>query len=130
MTSTASPARDHALLLDAVETYFQALHTTDVSLLDRVFHPAATLFDVDEGRVTIDPYRDWRHDVKARPDPASAGHPRDDEVIAVQWLSDACATVAVRIRIFSDVFVDHLCLVRDADRFRVVAKVWHLERSI
>ncbi|WP_380163454.1 hypothetical protein [Jannaschia sp. R86511] len=41
----------------------------------------------------------------------------------MQWLSDACATVAVRIRIFSEVFVDHFCFVREGDCFRVVAKV-------
>ena len=78
----------------------------------------------------MDPYPDWRRDVDARPDPASAGRQREDEVVAVQWLSQACATVAVRIRIFDEVFVDHLCFVRDEGRFRVVAKVWHLEQDL
>ena len=129
MTTSDAPAeRDH-LLLSAVDDYVRALHTTDVELLDQVFHPAASLFDVDEGRVTVDPYADWRRDVDARPDPASAGLPRDDEVVAVQWLSADAATVAVRITIFEKVFVDHLTFVRDGSRFRVVAKVWHLEAT-
>ena len=85
--------------------------------------------DVEQGNITVGPYEDWRGDVAARPDPASVGQPSDAEVMAVQWLSDACATVAVRIRLFADVFVDHLCFVREGDRFRVVAKVWHLDRS-
>ncbi len=130
MTTNPAPAatrtRDE-LLLAAVEDYFSALHCTDVELLDQVFHPAASLFDVDEGRVTVDPYPAWRMDVDARPDPASVGLERSDAVMGVQWLSADAATVAVRITIFQQTFVDHLCFVRDHERFRVVAKIWHLE---
>lgn len=130
MTTKPAPAttrtRDE-LLLAAVEDYFSALHRTDVELLDQVFHPAASLFDVDEGRVTVDPYPAWRMDVDARADPASVGLERSDAVMGVQWLSDHAATVAVRITIFQQTFVDHLCFVRDQERFRVVAKIWHLE---
>lgn len=132
MTTPPATAATHAndqLLLAAVQDYFSALHRTDVEVLDRVFHPAASLFDVDEGRVTVDPYPAWRRGVEARPDPASAGLARSDEVTAVQWLSADAATVAVRITIFNATFVDHLCFVRDREGFRVVAKIWHLERT-
>lgn len=118
----------HQLLLASVDDYCQGLHRTDVELLDRVFHPAASLFDVEQGHVTVDPYPAWRRDVEARPDPASAGLARSDQVMAIQWLSVVAATVAVRITIFDETFVDHLCFVRDNDSFRVVAKMWHLER--
>lgn len=118
---------DDELLLAAVDDYCRALHATDVALLDQVFHPAASLFDVDDGAVRVDPYWHWRQDVDARPDPASAGHDRIDDVLEVVWLSDDAATVVLRIQIFAQVFVDHLQLVRDGDRFRVVAKTWHLE---
>ena len=30
----------------------------------------------------------------------------------------------------TEVFGDHLQLVRDGERFRVVAKTWHLERVV
>lgn len=126
--AAASSTRDE-LLMAAVDDYFSALHLTDVELLDQVFHPAAALFDVDQGQVTVDPYPAWRRDVEARPDPASIGVARSDEVTAVQWLSADAATVAVRITIFHETFVDHLCFVRDGERFRVVSKIWHLERA-
>lgn len=115
-------------LLDVVEDYCRALHTTDVDLLDEVFHPSASLFDADSGSLTVDPYASWRRDVDTRPDPASAGLDREDEVVGVTWLSPGSATVVLRIRIFDQVFVDHLSLVLDGERFRVVAKLWTLER--
>ncbi|GAB2757520.1 hypothetical protein GCM10027020_07280 [Nocardioides salsibiostraticola] len=131
MTSEPSTAtRNEDLLRAAVHAYLDALHRTDVQLLDEVFHPAASLFDVDQGTVTVDPYSDWRDDVDARPDPASAGLERDDEILYVMWLSDHAATVAVRVRIFASEFLDHLSLVRDDDRFRIVAKVWHLTSTV
>ena len=120
---------DEQRLLAAVDDYCRALHMTDVELLDEVFHPAASLFDVDDGQVRADPYWHWRQDVDARSDPASAGHERIDEVLQVTWLSEDAATVALRIQIFDQVFVDHLQLVRDGERFRVVAKTWLLNGS-
>lgn len=119
---------DEQLLQQAVDEYFRGLHETDVDLLDQVFHPAASLFDVDDGHVRVDPYWAWRQDVDARPDPASAGLDRDEEVLDVVWLSEDAATVSLRVRIFDQVFVDHLQLVREGERFRIVAKTWHLER--
>lgn len=121
---------DDTLLLDAVDTYFRALHACDTDLLDAVFHPAASLFDVDTGRVHVDPLESWRQDVATRPSPAAAGRPREEEVVQVMWLSADCASVHVRLSVLDEVFVDHLSFVRDNDRFRIVAKTWHLERTL
>ncbi|HXH81237.1 nuclear transport factor 2 family protein [Nocardioides sp.] len=118
------------LLLAAVDKYFRALHACDTDLLDEVFHPAASLFDVDGGEVCVDPLASWRQDVATRPSPASAGQAREEEVVSVLWLSPDCATVHVRLRVLDEVFVDHLSFVRDRDSFRIVAKTWHLERTL
>jgi hypothetical protein len=120
---------DEALLRSAIDTYFSALHTCDTELLDSVFHPDSSLFDVDEGPLRVDPYPDWRHDVATRASPASVGQERKDEIVTITWLSSESATVHVRLRVLDEVFVDHLCLMRDGAGFRVVAKMWHLEHS-
>jgi len=117
-------------LLAAVDTYFRALYACDVKLLDSVFHPASTLFDVDEGVVTVDPYPAWREVVANRQSPASVGQQRSDEVVNIDWLSDAAASVHVRLRVLDSIFVDHLSFVRGPDGWQIVAKVWHLERTL
>jgi hypothetical protein len=121
---------DETTLLDAVDVYFRALHACDVSLLDRVFHPASTLFDVDEGIVTVDPFPAWREVVANRPSPASVGQARDEQVLSVDWLSDDAASVRVRLRVLDQVFVEHLSFVRGPDGWQIVAKVWHLESTV
>ncbi|MDR9762912.1 nuclear transport factor 2 family protein [Rhizobium redzepovicii] len=114
-------------LLDAIQTYFDALYTCDLSLFDKVFHPACSLFDVDEGAILVDPIADYRQVIATRESPASRSQEREDEVILIDWLSPAAATVKVRLRIHANVFVDHLCFVRGVDGWLIVAKVWHLE---
>ncbi|TBN58596.1 DUF3225 domain-containing protein [Glaciihabitans arcticus] len=117
-------------LLEAVDVYFRALHACDTALLDGVFHPASTLFDVDEGVITVDPYPAWREVVANRVSPASVGQERDDEVLLVDWLSDDAAVVRVRLRVLDSIFVDQLSFVRGPEGWRIVAKVWHLETSL
>jgi len=117
-------------LLQAVDTYFRALYACDVDLLDSVFHPASTLFDVDEETVTVDPYPAWREVVANRQSPASIGQSREEEVVNIDWLSDDAASVHVRLRVLDSIFVDHLSFVRGPDGWQIVAKVWHLESTV
>jgi hypothetical protein len=117
-------------LLAAVDVYFRALYACDVALLDSVFHPASSLFDVDEGAVVVDPYPAWRAVVGARTSPASINQQRDEEIVSVTWLSEKAASVHVRLRVLDSVFVDHLSFVYGSDGWQIVAKVWHLESTL
>jgi hypothetical protein len=114
-------------LLNAIQTYFDALYACDLSLFDQIFHPACSLFDADEGAITVDPIADYRQVIAKRVSPASCSQDREDEIILIDWLSPAAATVKVRLRIHANVFVDHICFVRGIEGWRIVAKVWHLE---
>ena len=117
-------------LLEAVDIYFRALYACDVALLDSVFHPASTLFDVDEGVVTVDPYPAWREVVANRKSPASIDQVRDEQIVGISWLSEKAASVHLRLRVLDSIFVDHLSFVDGADGWQIVAKVWHLEKSL
>ena len=117
----------NADLLDAIQTYFDALYACDLSLFDRIFHPACSLFDADEGTITVDPIDGYRRVIAKRESPASRSQQREDETILIDWLSPVTATVKVRLRIHANVFVDHLCFVKGTEGWRIVAKVWHLE---
>ena len=114
----------------AVDVYFRALYACDVELLDSVFHPASSLFDVDEGEIVVDPFPVWREVVANRPSPRSVGQERQEEIVSITWLSDKAATVHVRLRVLKAIFVDHLSFVDGPDGWRIVAKVWHQESTI
>lgn len=122
------PRRDD--LLAAVDAYFRGLYYCDVLLLDTLFHPASSLFDVDEGTVTVDPYPAWREVVANRASPASVDQERHEEVVNVDWLSEKAAVVHVRLRVLDAIFVDQLSFVDGPDGWQIVAKVWHLESTV
>ncbi len=116
-------------LLDAIGVYLDAIYYCDVKKLDEVFHEASSLFDADEGHILADPIASFRADVGSRPSPAQRNQLRCDEIILIDWLSDISATVKLRLQAHENVFVDHLCFVKGAEGWKIVAKIWHLEST-
>jgi len=117
-------------LREAIALYFEALYMCNVDLLDRVFHPASSLFDADAGAIFIDPITHYRQTIANRVSPASLGQVRQDEILFIDHLSDNAAMAKVRLRIHQNIFVDHLCYARSGECWQIVAKLWHLERTI
>jgi len=117
-------------LHSAVQTYFEAIHTCDVAKLDAVFHSQASLFDADNGAIFVEPIDSFRADVATRRSPRSAGQALEAETLMIDFLSHLSATVKIRIRAHQNVFVDHLAFVKDGAGWKIVSKVWHLEKIL
>ncbi|SOH93906.1 Putative lumazine-binding [Monaibacterium marinum] len=117
-------------LLNAIETYFDAIHNCDIQKLNAVFHPQSSLFDADNGTVFVEPIESFSRDVAGRASPASAGQTREAEILMIDFLSPISATVKIRIRAHQSIFVDHLGFVNGADGWQIVSKIWHLENTI
>ncbi len=114
-------------LLDAVQTYFDALYHCDTKLLNSVFHEASSLFDGDEGKIFAEPIISFSDDVGGRTSPASKGQTREDEILMIDFLSPISAVVKIRLRAHKNIFVDHLSFVKGERGWKIVAKIWHLE---
>ncbi len=117
-------------LLAAVQLYFDALYFCDTKMLNAIFHETSSLFDADNGKLFVEPIKSFSDDVGQRTSPASKGQTREDEILMVDWLSPISATVKIRLRAHKDVFVDHLGFVKGEDGWKIVSKVWHLERVV
>jgi putative lumazine-binding protein len=114
-------------LLDAVGVYFDMIYYCDVEKLDEIFHDASSLFDADDGKILADPIASFRADVASRPSPAGRNQTRNDEIVAIDWLSDFSAVVKLRLQAHENVFVDHLGFVKGPEGWKIVSKIWHLE---
>ena len=117
-------------LLDAVQLYFDSLYHCDTNMLSEVFHPSSSLFDADQGKLFVEPIESFERDVGTRTSPASTGQEREDEILSIDFLSPVSATVKIRLRAHQNVFVDHLGFVLTEDGWRIVSKIWHLEKEI
>lgn len=114
-------------LLNAVQIYFDALYQCDIEKLNAIFHEKSNLFDVDNGKIFVEPIESFSRDVGSRTSPESKGQTREDEVLLIDWLSPTSAVVKVRLRAHENVFVDHLSFVDGEDGWKIVSKTWHLE---
>ncbi len=117
-------------LLKAVQTYFDALYYCDIKQLNAVFHDTSSLFDADQGKLFVEPIASFSDDVAGRTSPASKGQDREDEILLIDWLSPISATVKIRLRAHQNVFVDHLGFVKGETGWKIVSKIWHLERVV
>ena len=117
-------------LVNAVQTYFDALFYCDTELLNKVFHKDSSLFDVEEQKVFVEPIDSFSEDVGRRVSPASKGQKPEAEILMIDWLSPTCATVKIRIRAHKNVFVDHLGFVKGEEGWQIVSKIWHLEKEL
>ena len=117
-------------LLAAVQVYFDALYECDTEKLNAVFHPASSLFDGDEDKIFVESIESFSADVGGRVSPASKGQAREDEILMVDWLSPLSAVVKIRLRAHQNVFVDHLGFVKGPEGWKIVSKIWHLERLV
>lgn len=105
--------------------YFDALHTQDLTVFDRVFHPACVLYAEQDGVLTVRPLPEYRRMVAGRAAPAALGQPRREEVLAMDVLSPTMAMVKVRLRLFDNIMEDHLNLMKHDGRWMVYAKHFH-----
>lgn len=117
-------------LLAAVQVYFDALYYCDTEKLNAIFHETSSLFDADNGKLLVEPIKSFSLDVGQRTSPASKGQVREDEILMIDWLSPISATIKIRLRAHKDVFVDHLGFVKGEDGWKIVSKIWHLERVV
>jgi hypothetical protein len=112
-------------LVEAVDLYFRALHECNLEKFDRAFHPSCSLFDTDDGKLTVVPIADYRRVTAERVSPMSKGQRRDDALISADFLSTDIAVTKVRLRIQDKVFIDHLNWAYVDGAFMIVAKLWH-----
>ncbi len=117
-------------LIAAVNVYFEAIHECDVEKLNAVFHETSSLFDADEGKIFVEPIDSFSKDVAGRTSPASVGQALEAEILMVDYLSPISATVKIRIRAHKNVFLDHLGFVKTENGWKIVSKIWHLERTL
>ena len=117
-------------LMEAVQTYFDSLYFCDTEKLNSVFHESSSLFDGDNGNVFVETIASFSDDVGGRESPASKGQAREDEILLIDWLSPISAVVKIRLRAHQNVFVDHLAFVKSAQGWKIVSKIWHLEKVV
>ncbi|MEO9383129.1 nuclear transport factor 2 family protein [Chromobacterium phragmitis] len=110
-----------------LKQYFDVLQNQDLALFDRIFHPDCMLYSQQDGITTRRSFSEYRLMVAGRQSPQAAGHPRAEQVVMVDRLSDTMALAKVRLRLFDNIMVDYLNLMKVEGEWRIFAKLFYRE---
>ena len=119
-------------LFEVLQLYLDGLYYCDKEKLQKAFHEDASLFDGEKGDIFAEPCALFIDDIgKLEPtSPFNLGQQPDSEVLLVDWLSKVSAVVKLRIRARKNVYLDHLNVVKSAEGWKIVSKVWCLEKVV
>ncbi|WP_455823688.1 nuclear transport factor 2 family protein [Pseudomonas graminis] len=105
--------------------YFNVLQSQDLNKFDQVFHRGCVLYSAQNSAVVVRPFDEYRTMVQGRQSPQAGGFPQLDEVLMIDVMSDEMAIVKVRLRLFNNVMVDYLNLMKVDGRWMIFAKLFH-----
>lgn len=103
-------------------SYFDVLQSQDLALFDQVFHPGCVLYSQQDNVTVVRPLPEYRKMVEGRQSPKSGGFPRHDEVLMIDVLAPEMALAKVRLRLFDNIMIDYLNLIRVDGRWQIVSK--------
>ncbi|RMP62765.1 hypothetical protein ALQ18_03290 [Pseudomonas marginalis pv. marginalis] len=108
-----------------LKDYFNVLQTQNLSTFDKVFHRGCVLYSAQNAQVVVRPFAEYRSMVQGRKSPQEGGFPQLDEVLMIDVMSAEMAIVKVRLRLFNNVMVDYLNLMKVEGRWMIFAKLFH-----
>ena len=116
-----------AAVATALDVYFDGLYQSDTERLQQVFHPQAVYASASDGALLYRTMAEYFPIVDARPSPASRGEARRDRIRSISFAGPVTALATVNCAIGDRYFTDFLSLVRLDGRWRIIAKVFHVE---
>jgi hypothetical protein len=111
-------------ILELAQSYFDLLYTCDVTNFDSVFHPNAQLHTVGKDGYAVLTAARYREVLRERKSPASQQAEREDEIVNIDRSSDTTAIIKVRALINGTRYCDYLALLKVADRWVIVSKIY------
>ena len=113
-----------------LQNYFDVLQTQEMVKFDKVFYPKCVLYSAQDGVIVARTFDEYRAMVQGRKSPQSLGSPRSDEVLMIDVISTEMALAKVRLRLFDNIMVDYLNLMKIDGQWMVVAKHFHRAESV
>jgi hypothetical protein len=113
----------HERILRVLDDYFRGIYTGQVERLRSAFHPSATLWGEVKGLPYYKALDDYLVVVRGRKSPEALGEPFAMEPISIE-VHGKIALAKVRCKMLGYCYIDFLSLLRQDDRWAIVAKVF------
>jgi Putative lumazine-binding len=115
----------HAIA-SAINAYFDLMYDADDSQFPEVFHGAALVHGLRDGKLAAWSASEFRDVMRSRPSPAAMNAPRDQEILGIEHTVPDLAIAKVRVRIGQICFIDHLVFHCIDEKWLVTSKAFHV----
>jgi len=115
-------------IASAIDGYFDLMYDSDDNRFLDVFHDAAQVHGLREGKLTTWSASEFRDVMRGRPSPAAMKSPRDQELLSIEHTVPDQATAKVRVRIGQTCFIDHLMFHHIDGKWLITSKAFHIAR--
>ncbi|WP_320176558.1 nuclear transport factor 2 family protein [Roseovarius pacificus] len=104
--------------------YLDNLYKGDANGLADIFHPKSSLTFQARDKIRVISLEDWLDAVRNRPSPEEEGHPRHDEILFIDRLSDSAGMVKLKCAVPPNFYVDYLCFMKSEGKWLVAQKLF------
>ncbi|MBR0645085.1 nuclear transport factor 2 family protein [Plastoroseomonas hellenica] len=118
---------DLAAIEAVLHTYFDGLHEGDTEKLAASFHACSHLYSAEDGGLLDQPRATWFDRVRNRPAPSKAGLARHDQILFIDQSGPDTAIAKVACAIPPRFFTDYLSLLKTAEGWKIVSKIFRTE---
>jgi hypothetical protein len=120
----------HAAILALWSEYRDGIYEGDANRLAAIFHPAASMFYVSGGDLVVTPIAKYFDIVRNRAAPRASGAGRRERLVSLAVPSPDSAVLTATILILQKSFTDQLVLMKQQDKWLIVAKTYHLDEEL
>jgi Putative lumazine-binding len=110
----------------AINGYFDLMYDADDDKFHDVFHGAALVHGMREGKLAAGSASEFRDVMRSRPSPAAMKSPREQEILSVEHTAPELVSAKVRVRIGQTGFIDHLIFHRIDGAWLITSKAFHV----
>ena len=118
---------DIATLEDVVRKYLDGFYEGDVSKLQSIFLPSATLNQVVDNKVACLSSSEWLERIAGRPSPKASGLKREENLLAIDLVGPTLAILKVQCAAAPKYFTDVLSCLKVDGKWFIAQKVFMTE---
>lgn len=119
--------QDHAAVLDVWNDYREGIYKGEADRLAKIFHPAASMFFIRDGELTVTPIPQYIEIVRGRSAPAATSTARNERLVSIAIPSEDSAVLTATILISGKHYTDQLTMMKTRGTWLIVSKTYHLD---
>ncbi len=110
---------------DAVTLYTEGVHTGDIGMLKKAFHPRAMMYGASSQNVTMVEIQGLYDYIAANEPPAKTGEPHQCFISSIQYAGNAAWVEVIEESLYNNDYTNYLQLLKIEGKWVIVCKVYN-----